>query len=80
MRPAAAQRTGCPLDVLFHSRLSEARAKAVTDYLQQKGGLSPGRVFADDGMGTAADAGAGSNANARKVVARLAVDKGISGG
>jgi OmpA-OmpF porin, OOP family len=63
-----------------NQKLSRARAQAVTDYLQQKGGLSPGRVMAGDGMGIAADAGAGSNANARKVVARLVVDKGVNGG
>jgi outer membrane protein OmpA-like peptidoglycan-associated protein len=63
-----------------NQKLSTARAWAVTNYLQQKGGLSPGRVMAGDGMGIAADAGAGSNANARKVVAKLVVDKGVTGG
>jgi OOP family OmpA-OmpF porin len=60
--------------------LSTKRAWAVTNFLQQKGGVSPGRVMAGDGMGIASDAGAGSNANARKVVAKLVVDKGVNGG
>ena len=63
-----------------NQKLSVARAQAVTDYLQQNAGISPGRVFAGDGMGIAADAGTGSNANARKVVVKLVVDKGVSGG
>ncbi|MNF16210.1 hypothetical protein D3C80_2191350 [compost metagenome] len=52
------------------------RGAAVSNYLQQQAGLMPGRVRAPDGMGVAADAGSGSNANARKVVVKLVVDKG----
>jgi outer membrane protein OmpA-like peptidoglycan-associated protein len=63
-----------------NQRLSTRRANAVTDFLQQQGGLAPGRVRAGDGMGVAADAGTGSNASARKVVVKLVVDKGVQGG
>lgn len=63
-----------------NQRLSTRRAAAVTNYLQQKAGLAPGRVRAGDGMGVAADAGSGSNANARKVVVKLVVDKGVQAG
>jgi OOP family OmpA-OmpF porin len=61
-----------------NQRLSAARAEAVANFLQQKGGLMPGRVRAPDAMGVAADAGSGSNANARKVVVKLVVDKGVN--
>jgi outer membrane protein OmpA-like peptidoglycan-associated protein len=67
-------------DAAANQVLSTKRAAAVTNFLQQKGGLSPGRVQAGDGMGVAPDAGSGSNANARKVVVKLVVDKGIEGG
>ena len=67
-------------DAAANQRLSTMRAAAVANFLQQKGGLSPGRVMTPDGMGIAADAGSGSNANARKVVAKLVIDKGVSGG
>lgn len=67
-------------DAATNARLSARRATAVTDYLQQQAGVSPGRVQAGDGMGVAADAGTGSNANARKVVVRLVVDKGVEEG
>jgi OOP family OmpA-OmpF porin len=67
-------------DAAANQVLSTKRAWAVTNFLQQQGGISPGRVTAGDGMGIAADAGAGNNANARKVVAKLVVDKGIEGG
>lgn len=67
-------------DPVANQKLSDARATAVTNFLQETAGLSPGRVFAGDGMGVAADAGTGGNANARKVVAKLVVDKGIEGG
>jgi len=60
-----------------NQRLSTMRAAAVANFLQQKGGLSPGRVTTPDGMGIAPDAGSGSNANARKVVAKLIIDKGV---
>jgi len=60
--------------------LSTKRAAAVTNFLQQQAGVSPGRVMAGDGMGVAADAGSGSNASARKVVVKLVVDKGVNGG
>ncbi|WP_162823750.1 OmpA family protein [Lysobacter sp. TY2-98] len=63
-----------------NQRLSTARGHAVANFLQQKGGLMPGRVRAPDGMGIATDAGAGSNAGARKVVVKLVVDKGVQGG
>jgi outer membrane protein OmpA-like peptidoglycan-associated protein len=63
-----------------NQRLSTRRAAAVTNYLQQQAGLAPGRVRAGDGMGVAADAGTGSNANARKVVVKLVVDKGVQAG
>jgi len=65
-------------DAAANQRLSTMRAAAVANFLQQKGGLSPGRVTTPDGMGIAADAGSGSNANARKVVAKLIVDKGVN--
>lgn len=67
-------------DAAANQRLSERRANAVADYLQQKAGLGPGRVRAGDGMGVAPDAGNGSNANARKVVVKLVVDKGVQAG
>jgi OmpA-OmpF porin, OOP family len=62
-----------------NQRLSTMRAAAVANFLQQKGGLSPGRVTTPDGMGIAPDAGSGSNENARKVVAKLVIDKGVHG-
>jgi len=64
-------------DAKANQRLSTMRAAAVANFLQQKGGLSPGRVTTPDGMGIAPDAGSGSNANARKVVAKLIIDKGV---
>ncbi|HSD16886.1 MAG TPA: OmpA family protein [Thermomonas sp.] len=67
-------------DPAKNQRLSTRRAAAVTNFLQQKAGVSPGRVQAGDGMGIAADAGTGSNAGARKVVVKLVVDKGVQGG
>ena len=67
-------------DPAKNQALSTRRATAVINFLQQKGGLSPGRVQAADGMGVAPDAGSGSNAAARKVVVRLVVDKGVNGG
>ncbi|UNK49520.1 OmpA family protein [Lysobacter sp. S4-A87] len=63
-------------DAAANQRLSTMRGAAVSNYLQQQAGLMPGRVRAPDGMGVAADAGSGSNANARKVVVKLVVDKG----
>ena len=66
-------------DPAANQRLSDRRASAVTTFLQQQAGLSPGRVMEGDGMGVAADAGTGSNAGARKVVVKLVVDKGIEG-
>ena len=63
-----------------NQRLSVRRANAVANFLQQSGGLAPGRVRAGDGMGVAPDAGAGSNAGARKVVVKLVVDKGVQAG
>jgi outer membrane protein OmpA-like peptidoglycan-associated protein len=66
-------------DAKANQRLSTMRAAAVQHFLQQKAGLSPGRVMTPDGMGIAADAGTGSNADARKVVAKLVVDKGVNG-
>lgn len=63
-----------------NQKLSVRRGDAVANFLQQQGGLMPGRVRAADGMGVAADAGAGSNANARKVVVKLVVDKGVNAG
>jgi outer membrane protein OmpA-like peptidoglycan-associated protein len=62
-----------------NQRLSTMRAAAVQHFLQQKAGLSPGRVTTPDGMGIAPDAGSGSNENARKVVAKLVIDKGVHG-
>lgn len=67
-------------DPAANQRLSTRRATAVTNFLQQQAGLSPGRVQAGDGMGVAADAGTGSNASARKVVVKLVVDKGVQAG
>lgn len=67
-------------DAATNQRLSTMRAAAVTNFLQQKAGVSPGRVQSPDGMGIAADAGTGSNANARKVTVRLVVDKGVNAG
>ena len=66
-------------DPAANQRLSTKRAIAVTNFLQQQAGLSPGRVQTGDGMGVAADAGTGSNASARKVVVKLVVDKGVAG-
>jgi outer membrane protein OmpA-like peptidoglycan-associated protein len=63
-----------------NQRLSMRRANAVSNYLQQQAGLAPGRVRAGDGMGISPDAGSGSNANARKVVVKLIVDKGVQAG
>ena len=63
-----------------NQKLSMQRAYAVQNYLQQTGGLAPGRVRAPDGMGVATDAGTGSNANARKVTVKLVVDKGVAAG
>ncbi|WP_367346144.1 OmpA family protein [Stenotrophomonas bentonitica] len=63
-----------------NQRLSTQRANAVANYLQQNAGLAPGRVRAGDGMGVAPDAGSGSNSSARKVVAKLVVDKGVQAG
>lgn len=63
-----------------NQRLSTQRAAAVANYLQQHAGLAPGRVRAGDGMGVAPDAGSGSNSGARKVVAKLVVDKGVQAG
>ena len=63
-----------------NQKLSTMRAAAVSNFLQQKGGLSPGRVESPDGMGIATDAGTGSNANARKVTVKLVVDKGVNAG
>ncbi|MBP6533615.1 MAG: OmpA family protein [Arenimonas sp.] len=67
-------------DAAANQKLSTMRAAAVANYLQQKGGLSPGRVESPDGMGIASDAGSGSNANARKVTVKLVVDKGVNAG
>lgn len=63
-----------------NAALSKRRAVAVQDYLQKQGGLLPARVIHSDGMGVAADAGTGSNANARKVTVDLLQDKGVAGG
>jgi len=63
-----------------NQRLSTRRADAVSNYLQQQAGLSPGRVHAGDGMGVAPDAGSGDNAGARKVIVKLVVDKGVQSG
>lgn len=63
-----------------NQRLSTQRANAVANYLQQQAGLAPGRVRAGDGMGVAPDAGTGDNASARKVIAKLVVDKGVQAG
>ena len=60
--------------------LSTKRAAAVTNFLQQKCGLGPGRVKAPDGLGIAADAGTGSNANARRVNVKVVVDIGVAAG
>jgi outer membrane protein OmpA-like peptidoglycan-associated protein len=65
-------------DAAANQRLSTMRAAAVANFLQQQGGLMPGRVRAPDGMGVATDAGSGSNADARKVVVKLVVDKGVN--
>jgi outer membrane protein OmpA-like peptidoglycan-associated protein len=67
-------------DAASNQKLSMKRAEAVTEFLQQQAGVSPGRVQAGDGMGVAADAGTGSNASARKVVVKLVVDKGVQEG
>jgi outer membrane protein OmpA-like peptidoglycan-associated protein len=66
-------------DAAANQRLSTRRAAAVANFLQQKAGVSPGRVMTPDGMGIASDAGSGSNAGARRVVAKLVIDKGVSG-
>lgn len=67
-------------DAARNEALSKARAVAVQDFLQKHGGLLPARVISSDGMGVASDAGAGSNANARKVTVNLLQDKGVGGG
>lgn len=67
-------------DPAANQRLSAKRADAVTNFLQEQAGLSPGRVQEGDGMGVATDAGAGSNPGARKVVVKLVVDKGVQEG
>jgi len=67
-------------DPAANQKLSTRRAYAVQNFLQQQGGLSPGRVMAPDGMGVATDAGKGSNANARRVTVKLVVDKGVNAG
>ncbi|MGY3264450.1 OmpA family protein [Lysobacter sp. HA35] len=67
-------------DAKKNQKLSTARGHAVANFLQQKGRLMPGRVHAPDGMGVHAEAGSGSNANARKVLVKLVVDKGTQGG
>ena len=67
-------------DAATNQRLSTKRAFAVTNFLQETGGLAPGRVTAPDGLGVATDAGAGSNANARRVTVKLVVDKGQAAG
>ena len=67
-------------DAAANQRLSTRRANAVANYLQQHAGLEPARVRAGVGMGVATDAGAGSNAGARKVVVKLIVDKGVQAG
>lgn len=67
-------------DAAANQVLSTKRAAAVTNFLQQKAGLQPGRVKSPDGMGIAADAGTGSNAGARKVLVRLVVDQGVQAG
>jgi OmpA-OmpF porin, OOP family len=67
-------------DAEKNQALSKARATKVINYLQQTAGLSPARVHSGDGMGVAADAGTGSNQNARKVTAHLYVDKGVAAG
>jgi outer membrane protein OmpA-like peptidoglycan-associated protein len=63
-----------------NQRLSKARANNVQNFLQQQGGLSTARVSSGDGMGVAANAGSGSNQDARKVTVRLYVDKGVADG
>jgi outer membrane protein OmpA-like peptidoglycan-associated protein len=63
-----------------NQKLSRMRAEKVANFLQQKGGLMPGKVHGADGMGVATDAGTGSNENARKVVVKLVVDKGVNAG
>jgi OmpA-OmpF porin, OOP family len=67
-------------DPAANQRLSTKRAYAVQNFLQETGGLAPGRVTAPDGMGVASDAGTGSNANARRVTVKLVVDKGQAAG
>lgn len=67
-------------DPAANQRLSTKRAYAVQNFLQEQGGLAPGRVTAPDGLGVAADAGTGSNANARRVTVKLVVDKGQAAG
>ena len=44
-------------DPAANQKLSTRRAYGVQNFLQQQGGLSPGRVMAPDGLGVAADAG-----------------------
>lgn len=67
-------------DPAANQRLSTKRAYAVQNFLQETAGLAPGRVTAPDGLGVAADAGTGSNANARRVTVKLVVDKGQAAG
>lgn len=63
-----------------NQKLSRMRAEKVGNFLQQQGGLMPGRVHGADGMGVSPDAGSGSNEGARKVVVKLLVNKGVNPG
>ncbi|MBT2134081.1 OmpA family protein [Croceibacterium sp. LX-88] len=65
-------------DAAANQRLSSRRAQNVIDYLKQRPGIQPGRVIAASAMGevdTGASATPTSNAEARRVTARVVTSK-----
>lgn len=65
-------------DAAANQRLSNRRAQNVIDYLKQRPGIQPGRVIAASAMGevdTGAAATPASNAEARRVTARVVTSK-----
>ncbi|KRA83668.1 OmpA family protein [Altererythrobacter sp. Root672] len=65
-------------DAAANQRLSDRRAQNVIDYLKQRPGIQPGRVIAASAMGevdTGAAPTTASNAEARRVTARVVTSK-----
>lgn len=62
-------------DAAANQRLSARRAQNVINYLKQKPGIQPGRVLAASAMGEEQTATPASNAEARRVTARVVVSK-----